>query len=184
MKTEIKQELIGDLLVETNPDFYDTITVYQGNRQVRIERENIFKFICTLLPAGEVKTAQEIYVEFFHLDPQSELTNMDVDFIKCMEKFQNQSSAPFLEKFTLLKESNSIVTSDNTIPVQPVFPFKESELIKKIFISDKFIQNVCLSYRHDFGLIAEQDKQRLIFECKEWLRAISNNIDYAILHTK
>lgn len=43
------------------------------------------------------------------------------------------------------------------------------------FNSDTFIDNVCLSYRHDFGLMAEQDKQRLRFECKEWMRAISNN---------
>ena len=41
-----------------------------------------------------------------------------------------------------------------------------------------FIDNVCLSYRHDFGLIAEQDRQRLRFECKEWMRAISNNWEY------
>ena len=46
------------------------------------------------------------------------------------------------------------------------------------FNSDTFIDNVCLSYRHDFGLIAEQDRQRLRFECKEWMRAISNNWEY------
>ena len=46
------------------------------------------------------------------------------------------------------------------------------------FNSDIFIDNVCLSYIHDFGLIAEQDKQRLRFECKEWMRAISNNWEY------
>jgi hypothetical protein len=46
------------------------------------------------------------------------------------------------------------------------------------FNSDIFIDNVCLSYRHDFGLMAEQDKQRLRFECKEWMRAISNNWEY------
>jgi hypothetical protein len=46
------------------------------------------------------------------------------------------------------------------------------------FNSDTFIDNVCLSYRHDFGLMAEQDRQRLRFECKEWMRAISNNWEY------
>lgn len=46
------------------------------------------------------------------------------------------------------------------------------------FNSDTFIDNVCLSYRHDFGLMSEQDKQRLRFECKEWMRAISNNWEY------
>ena len=51
------------------------------------------------------------------------------------------------------------------------------------FNSDTFIDNVCLSYRHDFGLIAEQDRQRLRFECKEWMRAISNNWEYFIKAT-
>ena len=46
------------------------------------------------------------------------------------------------------------------------------------FNSDTFIDNVCLSYRHDFGFMAEQDRQRLRFECKEWMRAISNNWEY------
>jgi len=46
------------------------------------------------------------------------------------------------------------------------------------FNSDTFIDNVCLSFRHDYGLMAEQDKQRLRFECKEWMRAISNNWVY------
>ena len=46
------------------------------------------------------------------------------------------------------------------------------------FNSDTFIDNVCLSYRHDFGLMAEQDRQSIRFECKEWMRAISNNWEY------
>jgi len=41
------------------------------------------------------------------------------------------------------------------------------------FNSDTFIDNVCLSFRHDYELMAEQDKQRLRFECGEWMRAIS-----------
>lgn len=44
--------------------------------------------------------------------------------------------------------------------------------------SDRFIENVCLSYRHDFGLMAQDEQQRLRFECKEWARAISNNWQY------
>jgi len=46
------------------------------------------------------------------------------------------------------------------------------------FNSDKFIENVCLSFRHDYGLMAEQDRQRLRFDCKEWMRAITNNWEY------
>jgi hypothetical protein len=43
------------------------------------------------------------------------------------------------------------------------------------FDSEKFVFNVCMSYRHDFGMLTEQDKQRLRFECKDWMRAILNN---------
>ncbi len=46
------------------------------------------------------------------------------------------------------------------------------------FTSDTFIDNVCLSYRHDFGLMSEQDKHNLRFDCKEWMWAISNNWDH------
>ena len=31
--------------------------------------------------------------------------------------------------------------------------------------------NACLSYRHDFGLMPDEDRQKLIFEAKEWARA-------------
>ena len=43
------------------------------------------------------------------------------------------------------------------------------------FSDQKFIDNVCLSYRHDFGLMTDKEKDKLIFECKEWMRAIKNN---------
>lgn len=46
------------------------------------------------------------------------------------------------------------------------------------FNSDIFIDNVCLSYRHDFGLMTEEEQKKLRFECKEWMRAISNNWEY------
>ena len=46
------------------------------------------------------------------------------------------------------------------------------------FNSETFIENVCFSYRHDFGLLKEDDKKKSIFECKEWMRAIKNNWKY------
>lgn len=49
---------------------------------------------------------------------------------------------------------------------------------KSRFDSDLFISNVCSSYRHDFGLMTEDDQQKLCFECKEWMRAIQNNWDH------
>ena len=52
---------------------------------------------------------------------------------------------------------------------------KPQEGESNLFSDDKFIGNVCLSYRHDFGLMSEDEKDKLIFECKEWMRAIKNN---------
>ena len=42
---------------------------------------------------------------------------------------------------------------------------------------DKLVINVCMSYRHDFGLMTKEEQRLLIFECKEWFRAIDNNIN-------
>lgn len=37
------------------------------------------------------------------------------------------------------------------------------------------VYNMCLSYRHDFGLLNATEQKQLVFECKEWLRAYENN---------
>ena len=50
--------------------------------------------------------------------------------------------------------------------------------IKKLFSDDKFIGNVCKSYRHDYGLMTEEQRKSLEFECREWMRAIINNLKY------
>lgn len=34
------------------------------------------------------------------------------------------------------------------------------------------IDSVCLSYRHDFPLLSEEQKQRLRRECTDWIRAV------------
>lgn len=43
--------------------------------------------------------------------------------------------------------------------------------------SDLIVSNLCLSYRHDYGLMSKEEQQKLRFECKEWLRALVNNQD-------
>lgn len=40
----------------------------------------------------------------------------------------------------------------------------------------KFIDNVCFSYRHDFGLLSDSIKKEIRLECAEWIRAIQNNL--------
>ena len=46
------------------------------------------------------------------------------------------------------------------------------------FSDDKFITNVCLSYDHSFGLMTEEERKKVVFDCKEWMRAIKNNEPY------
>ena len=47
---------------------------------------------------------------------------------------------------------------------------------KSVFYEDgKLINNMCLSYRHDFGLLNLQEKSDLVNECKNWLIALDNN---------
>ena len=76
-----------------------------------------------------------------------------------------------------LNLKNRIMNTEKTSLENERQPSCLGDVISR-FNSDTFIDNVCLSYRHDFGLIAEQDRQRLRFECKEWMRAISNNWEY------
>ena len=42
----------------------------------------------------------------------------------------------------------------------------------------KLIDNMCISYRHDFGLMNKEQQDKLRFECKEWLRAYENNREH------
>jgi hypothetical protein len=42
-----------------------------------------------------------------------------------------------------------------------------------------FRRNVCLSYRHDFGLLPEPIKRSIMFEYSEWMRAIVTNLPYS-----
>lgn len=38
-------------------------------------------------------------------------------------------------------------------------------------LTDADYFNACLSYRHDFGLMSDEDRQKLVFQAKEWARA-------------
>ena len=42
----------------------------------------------------------------------------------------------------------------------------------------KLIDNMCISYRHDSGLMDKEQQDKLRFECKEWLRAYENNREH------
>lgn len=47
-----------------------------------------------------------------------------------------------------------------------------------LYNNSKLIDNMCISYRHDFGLMKKEQQDRLRFECKEWLRAYENNREH------
>ncbi len=51
--------------------------------------------------------------------------------------------------------------------------------VSKRCLDDKFKANVCLSYRHDFGLMSKEEQDMFMFEAKEWMRAIINNLPYS-----
>lgn len=63
------------------------------------------------------------------------------------------------------------VTADELALKDPMV----SEL-RKIFGDSRFIENICLSYRHDYGLLSVTERQRVRFEALEWCRAILNNL--------
>lgn len=44
-------------------------------------------------------------------------------------------------------------------------------------LTDKQALSICLSYRHDFGLLPETDKESHIWVCKEWYRAIRKELE-------
>lgn len=62
----------------------------------------------------------------------------------------------------LTKVRNQLLTSQNG----------SEDLLK----NKTFLNNICLSYRHDFGLLSPEERDSLLFDAKEWLRAILNNI--------
>ena len=36
------------------------------------------------------------------------------------------------------------------------------------------LNRACLSYRHDFGLMSPEDRARLVFQARQWLRAFEH----------
>ena len=53
---------------------------------------------------------------------------------------------------------------------------EEKKKLRGIFLDERFIGNVCLSYRHDYGLMSEEERKLLESQCKQWMIAIINNL--------
>lgn len=67
---------------------------------------------------------------------------------------------------------------DKNRPPESSKPPLFTHSVSNRFSDLKFIDNVCISYRHDFGLLSKEEQDKVRFECKEWMRAIKNNEPY------
>ena len=77
----------------------------------------------------------------------------------------------WFKKFTMYDNTETIATNSSE-------PLLGLHSVSNRFSDPKFIDNVCISYRHDFGLLSEDEQNKVRFECKEWMRAIKNNEPY------
>ena len=50
------------------------------------------------------------------------------------------------------------------------------ERLSELSNDPKFLFDICLSFRHDFGLLSAELQEGINFQAKEWLRAIQNNL--------
>jgi len=95
---------------------------------------------------------------------------------KRIEEIQKETAYPdsISVQQALLKVWNEC-EQEKAVKNNAVLPLVSNSALKD---NSKLVDNMCMSYRHDFGLMAEQDKQTLRFECKEWLRAYENNREH------
>jgi hypothetical protein len=70
---------------------------------------------------------------------------------------------------------NSIFHPKQFVASMKMYDIAEQKHEKLINLSEMDIFNICLSYRHDYGLLTAEEQHTLQFECKEWARAIYNN---------
>jgi hypothetical protein len=72
--------------------------------------------------------------------------------------------------------NNKPIVKNNLLENMEELNFNFKNRLNKLFYNKQFLFNVCLSYRHDFGLLDNKEKNTIEFECKEIMRAILNNI--------
>lgn len=52
---------------------------------------------------------------------------------------------------------------------------KKAPQRKQLPLTDVDYVNACMSYRHDFGLMTQEQRDKLIFQAREWARAFGMN---------
>ncbi len=50
--------------------------------------------------------------------------------------------------------------------------------MERIEPTEKELRSVCLSFRHDFGLMAAGEQAQLMWQAREWLRAWQKEIEF------
>jgi hypothetical protein len=85
----------------------------------------------------------------------------------------------YLEILTLILAKMNIESTEHQESTNPPLLIAS---VKARFSDEDFITNLCLSYRHDYGLLGANERNLIRFECKEWLRAIINNWDNTRTH--
>ena len=73
--------------------------------------------------------------------------------------------------------SNVVLTNLNPNNPSNELYFKVARGYIKTPTDPKVIENICMSYRHDFGLLPTFQKELIIHECKEWMRAMENTLN-------
>lgn len=58
--------------------------------------------------------------------------------------------------------------------INPSLRFPVGKLAKKVSspLTEKEVDDACLSFRHDFGLMSEKEQDAMRFQAKEWFRSI------------
>ena len=90
-------------------------------------------------------------------------------------------SKELLLKHLTLNDCKGYVTSDGRLYKAIIDALDEALTIGGVGCSlpsknEKLIGNMCLSFRHDFGLLPKLIQEDLKRDCKNWLISYENNI--------
>lgn len=99
----------------------------------------------------------------------------------------------FKKKCTFQDEKKAFISIHNEAIQIHIYRLKDEishsdieAVAKELFIvltnpqqtqEERVLDSVCLSFRHDFGLLSEEERNRIRFQAKEWLYAWRKHLD-------
>lgn len=86
----------------------------------------------------------------------------DIDIMRCRNTGQKT-----VDKFNLLREEFRLKKMSEKI--------HKATVDLKVDLNQEFLNSVCMSYRHDFGLMSLKEQGQLRFELRNWIIAIKKN---------